>query len=239
MATDVGHQILADLLADYPGWRGVLGEFGIDGGQGADITLAAAAERAGVDLATVIEAMSGGKRTGIDCGVADRAPLGALIRHIEDVHHAFLRREFPRIAGLIEDRRRGESAPGWLARFDEAFRELREEMEPHLLIEETVLFPMCRDIVDASSWPSFHSGPIEEPIKGLRHDHRHATELASELERLLDRVDVGPMVADGDSDLDAIVAAVHHLTEDLHRHLVEENEMLFPKVLELAAALDS
>lgn len=166
MATDIGHEILVDLLTDYPGWRGVLGEFGIDGRGGTGITLAAAAERAGVDLATVMEAMSGGGRAGIDCGVAERAPLGALIRHIEDVHHGFLQREFPRIAALIDDRSRGDSAPGWLARFTEVFGELRGEMEPHLLVEETVLFPMCRDIVDASSWPSFHSGPIEEPIRG-------------------------------------------------------------------------
>ncbi len=238
MATDLGHEILADLLTHYPGWRGLLGEFGIDGRHGTDITLAAAAERAGVDLATVSEAMSGGRRAGIDCGAAERAPVGALIRHIEDAHHGFLRREFPRIARLIGDRRRGESTQGWLTRLDDAFRELRGDMEPHLLVEETVLFPMCHDIVDASSWPSFHSGPIGEPIKRLRHDHHHADELVGELERLLARDGGGPVVADDDPGLEAIVAAVHLLNEDLRRHLVEENEMLFPKVLELAAALD-
>jgi len=238
MATDIGHEILADLLAGYPGWRGVLVEFGIDGRHGTDITLAAAAERAGVDLATVSEAMSGGRRAGIDCGSADRAPLGALIRHIEDVHHGFLRREFPRIAGLIDDRRRGGSAQGWLARLDEVFSELRRDMEPHLLVEETVLFPMCHDIVDASSWPSFHCGPIEEPIKMLRHDHLHADELVGELERILARDGGAAVAAAGDPGLEAIVTAVQLLDEDLRRHLVEENEMLFPKVVELAAALD-
>lgn len=38
MATDIGHEILVDLLTDYPGWRGVLGEFGIDGRGGTGIT---------------------------------------------------------------------------------------------------------------------------------------------------------------------------------------------------------
>ncbi len=238
MVTEIGHEILANLLTDYPGWRGVLGEFGIDGRHGTDITLAAAAERAGVDLATVSEAMSGGRRDGLGCGDADRAPLGALIRHIEDQHHEHLRRELPRVAGLIADRRRGESVPGWLARLEEVFGELRGVMEPHLLLEETVLFPMCRDIVDASSWPSFHSGPIEEPISRLRHDHHHAEELVSELERLLAGDGDDPGVADDDPGLDAIVVAVRLLDEDLRQHLVEENELLFPRVLELAAALD-
>lgn len=238
MATEIGHEILANLLTDYPGWRGVLGEFGIDGRDGTDITLAAAAERAGVDLATVSEAMSGGRRDGLDCGAANRAPLGALIRHIEDDHHGHLRRELPRLAGLIGDRRRGESAPDWLAHLEEVFGELRGVMEPHLLLEETVLFPLCRDIVDASSWPSFHSGPIEEPISALRHDHHRADELVVELERVLARDGDGAAAVDDDPGVEAIVTGVRLLNEDLRRHLVEENELLFPKVLELAAALN-
>lgn len=250
MATDLGHEMLADLLEDYPGWRAVLGEFGIDGRAGTDITLAAAAERVGTDVASVIDAMSGGRRAGIDCASAERAPLGVLIRHIEEVHHTFLRREFPRIARLLADRRGAPSPPDWLAPLEEVFGELRSEMEPHLLVEETVLFPMCRDIVDASSWPSFHSGPIEQPIRGLQHDHRHADELASELERLLaargDAPDAGadaepdaePEAEPDDPDLEAIVAAVGLLNEDLRRHLVEENDLLFPQVVEFAAALD-
>lgn len=59
----------------------------------------------------------------------------------------------------------------------------------------------------------------------------------SELEGLLARTP-GVSTAEDDAGLQAIRAAVQLLNEDLRRHLVEENELLFPRVLELAASLD-
>ncbi len=238
MVLDIRSVTLATIVDQYPGWIPVLEEFGIDGRNGLAITLAAASDRVDADINAVVAALSGPPLNRWDCRTVGAAPIRSLIEHIETVHHSFLRNEFPRINQLIAAARLERPNDALLSAINEHFDELRGDMEPHILSEGRMLFPMCKSIVDAFSWPSFHSGPVAHPIDLLKHDHDHAGELLTALVSLVDDFDQLRGALEDEDDIAELVAAVLGLNADLRQHLSEENDLLFPKTLRLAGELN-
>lgn len=227
MGTDIRRESVGELFERHPGWASVLEEFGIDGRQGTTITLTAAADRVGVDVDDVVIALSGPAHGRWNCESIGRAPLRVLLDHIEHVHHRFLREELPKMADQIAAARRSRPHDAGLAEVEEAYGRFRAELELHLDSEESQLFPLCRDLADAFSWPSFHVGAIENPIEGLRHDHDHTAVLLADLAAAVN-------VVDGE---EVLFAAIRSLDLDLRQHLTEETDLLFPAVLKVAAEL--
>ena len=221
MTTDLRLETLRSIREQHPGWAPVLEEFGISGRQGDLLTLAAAADRAGVEVAVVLSAMSGPPRARWDCSTIDRAPVRAVVDHIETVHHGFLRREFPRTALLVDAAILDHPGDQQLLELSEAFGRLRDEMEPHLAMEEAILFPIRRDLANAFSWPSFHVGPVTKPIALLQHDHDDADGLLATMSLIIDNFR-GPV----DATIQAAFIALGGLDDDLRQHLREENEAL-------------
>jgi regulator of cell morphogenesis and NO signaling len=220
MSVDLRHEQLSDLIERHRGWTHVLEEFGIDGRLGTGITLHAAADRVGADIDVVIASLSGPRRHPRPCASIGSAPLRLLIDHIEAVHHAFLRSELPAIAAAIDGELRQRPDEPRLVALATAFDAFRSELEPHLASEEATLFPLCRDLADAFSWPSFHTGPIVQPIQLLEHDHDHIDDLLSTVTRL----------AAGD---DVVGPLIDRLESEFTQHLHEENDLLFPEAVRL------
>lgn len=234
MTIDLRLETLRSIREQHPGWAPVLEEFGISGRQGDTLTLAAAADRAGVEVAIVLSAMSGPPRARWDCSTIDRAPVRAMVDHIETVHHGFLRREFPRAALLLDAAVLDHPRDERLLDLRAAFTELRDEMEPHLAMEEAILFPICRDLANAFSWPSFHIGPVTKPIALLQHDHDHADRLLADMSVVTD-THPGPV----DTGVQSVFTELGAIEYDLRQHLREENEVLFPATLRLAEELQA
>ena len=85
---------------------------------------------------------SAGERGGPEMPAAD-ASLTELVRFIVDKYHADLRGELPRLgqmAAKVLDAH-GAKHPDVLPALAATFRELREELETHMMKEERVLFP--------------------------------------------------------------------------------------------------
>jgi len=234
MTIDLRLETLRSIREQHPGWAPVLEEFGISGRQGDTLTLAAAADRAGVEVAIVLSAMSGPPRARWDCSTIHRAPVRAVVDHIETVHHGFLRREFPRAAALLDEAILDHPDDVRLVELCAAFTELRDEMEPHLEMEEAILFPICRDLANAFSWPSFHVGPVTKPIALLQHDHDHADQLLLSMSEITDTYP-GPL----DAGVQETFMVLRAIEDDLRQHLREENEALFPSTLRLAEELQA
>lgn len=224
MPTDLRSEPLGVLIEHHPGWREVFEAFGITGREGMDITLAAAADRADVDVDQVLAAMAGPKPQRWTCDTIASAPLRAVIGHVEEVHHTLMREQLAELAGLLAAQRRGRPDDAALAAAEAAFTALRSEAEAHLDAEEHVLFPLCRDLAEAFSWPSFHTGPIADPVGTLRHDHEHMTQLLAEV----------TAICEPGSELAELA---HEVAADLERHLSEEDDLLFPAALRLADEL--
>jgi len=145
---------------------------------------------------------------------------------IEATHHAFLRSELPRLTQLVDKvvAVHGDQF-SWLHRLAESFRQLRDELGPHMMKEENVLFPAIRSIELSQSVPAFPFGSVDNPIRMMEHEHDAAGQALKELRALSS----GFKTPEGGCNTFlAMLDGLHQLELDLHRHIHKENNVLFP-----------
>lgn len=155
--------------------------------------------------------------------------LTAMADELEATHHAYLRAVLPEIhnrAATLADTyaaRHPELAP--LAAL---VRELRADLEPHLVKEEQVLFPFARLLDGADALPRFHCGSIRNPVGAMMAEHDRTDELLARL-----RAATAGFVAPADAP-----AGIRHLYRDLAEleadtlaHIHKENHGLFPAAM--------
>ena len=132
--------------AQHPRTKAVFERFGIDYCCGGSTSLAVAAQECGHTLAEVtaaLDAAVAGAPGG--AAVAERdwsaASASDLAQHILDSHHAFLKRELPRLAALFRKvlGAHGARHGATLSALQEVFAALQAELEMHLLKEERIL----------------------------------------------------------------------------------------------------
>ena len=100
--------------------------------------------------------------------------------------------------------------------------------------EEQVLFPMIRELANASSAPSFHCGTLRNPISVMLREHDAVGELLAELRRLTNGYQPP---ADGCASYVTCFAALAELEADTHLHIHKENNLLFPLVVRMESEL--
>jgi len=164
-------------------------------------------------------------------------PLGRLIDHIVSTHHAYVRSSMPVIARylakLIDVH--GARHPE-LARVSAYFDHVSTDLGQHLLKEEHVLFPYVRDLTMTAAGERHVPSPfgaVENPIRMMEREHR---EVADEL-RIIRELTNGYVVPeDGCATYKVCMAELARFERDLHRHVHLENNVLFPKAIELESA---
>ncbi|HKI90982.1 MAG TPA: hemerythrin domain-containing protein, partial [Gaiellaceae bacterium] len=108
------------------------------------------------------------------------------------------------------------------------FDELARDLLDHLEREEQVLFPACRTLEDGD-------GELDRQLllDELEHDHADVGDTLIELRDL-----AGGYEIDGArcSTHRTLLAGLHALERDLHQHIHEENNVLFPRIRSRLAA---
>jgi regulator of cell morphogenesis and NO signaling len=225
---------LADLVTRHPGVRRHLEALGLDYCCGGQRTLATAAEQAGLDLEEVLATLL---VTEAEPEAADWASMGPaeLVDHLEATHHTYLHSELPRLGALVDKvvAVHGQRHPE-LEEVASIFGALRADLEPHLLKEERVLFPMIRELAESSSLPEFHCGSLTNPIRVMLAEHDQAGELLARL-----RGATGGYVVPHDAcaSYRALYDGLAELESDTHLHVHKENNLLFPAVLAMESEL--
>lgn len=159
--------------------------------------------------------------------------LSALVDHIETMHHERLREEFPRLALLArsaveaEGNRRPE-----LAEVRSVLAGLTAELEQHMHKEEMILFPAVRAL-DQGRMPNFPPQAIGGPIQVMLHEHDDADR---DLKRLHELTGGYVVPEEAPALLRSLYDGLAWLEKDLEEHIREENDILFPRTLELARA---
>ncbi|MFN8034686.1 MAG: hemerythrin domain-containing protein [Acidimicrobiia bacterium] len=168
-----------------------------------------------------------GSASGASGGTWSELSLGALATHIDAVHHAYLRRELPRIVGLAHRAEttcieRHREAP----RLAELVDTLAADLVLHTMKEERVLFPLCRylDLVDELD--AEYQGSIMGPIGCMTCEHEAASRDLEELDTL-----VSASTDDSDPDWTELLDALRDLVADVRLHMLKEDTGLFPRAL--------
>jgi regulator of cell morphogenesis and NO signaling len=228
------HRTLADLVTTHPEVARELERQGLDYCCHGDRSLVEACAAAGLDPAAVAAELAAAARPSAGAPWAD-LDVGPLADHIEATHHRYLWHELPRLGELVEKilAVHGGHHPE-LAEVAKLFVVLRAELEPHLMKEEQVLFPMIRELGSATTRPTFHCGALGNPISMMMREHDQAGELLAQLRATTDGYRVPD---DGCASYRACYEGLAELEADTHLHVHKENNALFPAVVELERRL--
>jgi regulator of cell morphogenesis and NO signaling len=213
---------VADLVIERPARARAFAELGLDYCCGGKTPLAEACEARGLAVEEAVAALEAVADTPAGERDWSTAPLAELCDHIVSEHHDRLRAELPRLEGLLEKvvRAHGEERPS-VVELRDTFTALRSDLEEHLAAEEEQLFPLVRA-----------GGPYDaEQVHELEHDHAWAGSALARMRELTDGYDLERAICNTHR---ATLDGLHELERDLHQHIHEENNVLFPRALAAA-----
>jgi regulator of cell morphogenesis and NO signaling len=223
---------VAELVLERPSRARVFEQLGLDYCCGGKRSLEDACRRRGLDAGTVLTMLSAAEQESVEPATDwVEAPLGELCDHIVERHHEYLRRELPRLSTLLEKVERAHGKDLSTARDLRAtFEQLRTALEQHLADEEQELFPAIRVLEKGGEL----DGSFAAAVAASEAEHDDVGELLEALSALTGGYDTARALCNTHR---ATLEALHELELDLHRHVHEENNILFPRALARAAPL--
>lgn len=224
------------LVVERPDRAQFFDQLGIDYSCEGKTPLAKACAEHGLDQQTVFSELQSCDRLDSPPATDDWEPstLGGLIDRIVAVHHGHLRRELPRLAAMAEKvvEAHGREHPE-LGELREIFVHLKNDLERHMVKEEWAVFPLIRQLEAAADAHEVPTG-LNPLILGLEHDHLGAAGTLTRMRRVTGGYKTPPEAC---PLYRALLGGLAGLEADLHHHVHEENNLLFPRARALAASL--
>jgi len=165
-------------------------------------------------------------------------PLAELIGHINRTHHKYTREQIARLGPLFDKvvSVHGKNHPE-LDEVRTAFRGLAQELMVHMMKEEAVLFPYIVRMEEAVIQkepvipPPF--GSVQNPVAMMMHEH----DSAGDALRTMRQLSAG-YTSPGDACISyqTLYKALSDLEKDLHQHIHLENNILFPRAVDMEQA---
>lgn len=166
--------------------------------------------------------------------------LDFLSDYIVNTHHTYVRKTLPDIRAYAEKvmKVHGKQHPE-LVRVHELVEEIYAELSAHLVKEEKVLFPYVKELVVAKDRSQLlqeaHLGSVQNPINMMEMEHEVVGENLEEIRRLSDNY---TLPEDACASYSLLYRMLDEFEEDLHLHIHLENNILFPKALDLEKQLN-
>ena len=162
-------------------------------------------------------------------------PLDLLADYIEKKHHRYVEEKIQKIKPYLDKicKVHGEHHPE-LYEINQLFNDSAGELAMHMKKEELILFPAVRRMVKAQMQkttperPQF--GSVNNPIKMMMHEHNNEGERFRKIEELSNKYNPPQ---DACNTYRVSFAMLKEFEDDLHLHIHLENNILFPKALEL------
>ncbi len=222
------------IVSQKPGLARVFEKLGIDYCCGGKIPLEEACRDKALDLEEVRGLLVEGEQQ-IDSEPVEidaaAMSLTELADHIVATHHAYLRSEFPRLQEMAEKVAsvHGEHDPR-LLKVRDTFVGLVLELSNHMMKEENILFPMIRQLDAGADNPASHCGTIAAPINMMESEHAQAGAALAALQQLTDNHTPPEWAC---NTYRALLDGLLRFEQDLHRHIHKENNILFPRAIQL------
>jgi regulator of cell morphogenesis and NO signaling len=236
MTETLTEKTVGQLVTEQPARSRVFEELGIDYCCGGKKPLAEACRRKDLDPEEVAEKLRKADEEGgaehIDAASMD---LTELCGHIEETHHAYMRRELQRLDDITAkvEKVHADKEPR-LHELRKVFLGLKEEITSHLMKEEKILFPYVRQLEASESQPQFHCGSVQNPIRQMEVEHDNAGEALQRMRELTDDFTPPDWAC---NTFRALCDGLHDMERDLHQHIHEENNILFPRAMEMEERL--
>jgi len=232
-------QTVREIAMEQPSSIRVFEQFGIDYCCGGRKPLAEACSAGNLEIDAVIAALEEASRAPQQKDETwSEKPLEILIAHIVATHHAYVKRELPRLEMLADKvvNRHGLTKTE-LPVIAATLAQLDEELKKHLAKEETVLFPYIvaleKSIATGTPKPLSCFGTVANPIAMMTQEHDAAGTLLAGLRTLS-----GNFIAPPDAcpTFHAFYDGLKEFEQDLHQHIHLENNILFPRAIQMEAS---
>ncbi|MGB7513160.1 MAG: iron-sulfur cluster repair di-iron protein [Candidatus Acidiferrum sp.] len=230
------NRTVRDVASANPGAARIFEKFGIDYCCGGERSLAQACSSAKVNLQEVAEAL---EKPQSQSGDRDwqKVTLAELAKHIVAKHHEYVRQEIQRLIPLSAKVAgvHGKNHPE-LETIQSSFQALAEELTAHLMKEERILFPYIEQLELAANFGSPLAaspfGTVKNPVRMMMMEHDSAGEL---LRKMREASGNYALPADACTSFQMLYRALEEFEADLHQHIHLENNILFPRAIELEA----
>jgi regulator of cell morphogenesis and NO signaling len=226
-----------DLAVENPAATRVFEKFGIDYCCGGGKSLREACTAGNIEPDKVVELLQASEQGKNTNGNKDWKSelLSDLIDHIVETHHAYTREELQRLEPLLAKvcSVHGQRHPE-LAKIKQLFAGLSQELTMHMMKEEQVLFPYISRMEEAVLErrpimpPMF--GTVQNPVQMMIQEHDDAGQALHEM-RELSAGYTPPQ--DACISFQTLYRTLDEFERDLHQHIHLENNILFPRAVEM------
>ncbi|HKS76190.1 MAG TPA: iron-sulfur cluster repair di-iron protein [Terriglobales bacterium] len=230
-----------ELAVEIPEATRIFEKIGIDYCCGGNKSLEEACTTANISVDEVLDSLELAEQTA-RAKQKDRnwqaEPLAELVAHINSTHHKYTREEIARLGPLVDKvvSVHGKNHPE-LQNVRAAFRGMAQELTTHMMKEEAVLFPYIVRMEEAVIQkepvlpPPF--GSVQNPVAMMMHEH----DSAGDALRTMRQASAG-YTPPGDACISyqTLYKALGDFEKDLHQHIHLENNILFPRAIEMERA---
>lgn len=173
--------------------------------------------------------------------VYESMELGELAIHIENTHHNYIRESIPVLLSYLTkiNKVHGSRHPE-LCEVYQLFYDSANELTHHMVKEENIVFPAIRELVQANRQGTtikentFFFGSLNNPIKMMEAEHSVEGDRFAQIVELTNNY-TPPQ--DACTTYRVAFQKLNEFMDDLHTHIHLENNILFPKALELEKQL--
>lgn len=234
------NQTVREIAINNPAAVRVFENFGIDYCCGGRRSMLEACARANAPVDHVMRALDELDVNGTPPGETwTNSSLADLAAHVVRRHHRYVRDESPRIELLLQKvvNRHGEAHPE-LGAIQDTFVALSQELFAHMMKEERILFPFLEAMEAAARSgqpaPLGCFASVSLPIARMLADHDDAGALLAKMRDLSG----GYRAPDGSCpSYRGLYQALEEFERDLHHHVHLENNILFPRAVEMERSL--
>lgn len=225
-----------DIALSNPQARQVLENAGLDYCCGGDSSLHEACLHANVSPEEILNRLQENAKHALP---DDRnwmaAPLNELTRHIRETHHRYVRDAIPRTRVLLDKvAAKHASNHAELSDIGSLFADVGREMVMHMQKEEQILFPYIDALERAASVHESIEPPffqtVKNPIHHMMQEHDAAGDSVRRIRALTSQYTPPD---DACTSFKALYEALKAFEADLHQHVHLENNILFPRAVEL------
>lgn len=165
--------------------------------------------------------------------------LDFLVDYIVNNHHQYVSKSIPFLFELSDKVSIVHgSSHAELMRINYHLQELLQELSQHMRKEEMILFPYIKELVKVkrqnTPMAKAHFGSIANPITMMESEHTSAGDDLKSIESLSNNF---TPPADACNSYEIFYAKLKEFQQDLFQHIHLENNILFPKALELEQEL--
>lgn len=228
------------VAADYR-TADVFKHHGIDFCCGGKKTLKKVCEEHHIDILAITDQLNALSMTSSNEYDYSSWSLDFLIDYIINTHHRYVEKELMVIYEYAQKVAtvHGHSHPEMIE-VSEIFFEVAKDMVAHMRKEEMVLFPYVKKITKSINESTVIERPVfytaQNPIHSMIEEHETVGDLLKKINKLTNNY---ATPADACNTFRVLLAKLRDFENDLHKHVHLENNILFPKAVELEKNLIS